>query len=151
MMARSGSPDEAARQERHRTLRGGGLFVAERTERFGRILHRFVTLRAWIPVFLVGHESERLRLRSLCSGGAGPGFAFLLDALLADSVCPKASRGGIGCTFAALVVEAGAPSRTLADRVSTHQIPGIAGGRVGAASIRQCLCVLSEPNGRSGL
>src|ERR1700676_2685427 len=139
MTAGSGSPDEAPRQERHRTLRGGGLFVAERTGRSGRILRRLVALRAWIPVLLVGHESERLRLRSLRSGGAGSGVALLVDAVLASSVCPQASRGGIGCAFAGLVVETDAPSGILADRRSAHKIRGIANGLASAASIRQRL------------
>src|SRR5450755_3253804 len=147
MTAGSGSPDEASRQERHRTVRGGGLFVAERTGRSGRILRRLITLRAWIPVLLVGHESERLRLRSLRSGGAGPGVALLVDAVLASSVRPQASCGGIGCACAGLVVETGAPSGILAARPSAHQIRSIANGLASPASIRQRICVLSKSDG----
>src|ERR1035438_3768276 len=60
-MAHSGSPDEAAGQKRHRTVRRGRLFVAERTGiRAGRILHGLVTVRPGVSLLLGGHESEVL-------------------------------------------------------------------------------------------
>src|ERR1039458_3985248 len=111
MMAHSGSPDEAAGQKRHRTLRRSRLFVAERTRiRAGSILHGLTALRPRVPVLLGGHEPERVRLRSLCAGRAGSGATFLVDDVLASAVCPPAARGTFGCACAALVVEPGAPS-----------------------------------------
>src|ERR1017187_594585 len=151
MMAPSGSPDEAAGQKRHRTLRRSRLFVAERTGiRAGSILYGLVTVRPRVPVLLGGHESERGRLRSLCAGRAGSGAAFLVDDVLASAVCPLAARGTFGCACAALVIKPGAPSWISADRRAADEIPGAAGGVVDPAAIRQRVCVLSEFDGRSG-
>src|ERR1700683_2214093 len=104
MTAQSGCPDEAAGQKRSRTLRGSGIPAAARTGiRIGRVLRGLVALRARVPILLGGYEPERVRLRSLRSGGAGPGAALRVDDVLAGAVCPPVARGSFGCFRAARV------------------------------------------------
>src|SRR5437868_15532177 len=128
MTAPYGCPDEASRQERGRALRGCRRFVAAVARGSGCVLRRIAALRAWIPVLLVGHEPERLCLRSLRTGRIGFGAALFMDDVLADAFCPENSRASIGHGLLGLAVQAIAPRRIPAGRDSADQVSGAAGG-----------------------